>query len=196
MFCVKCGNQLRDGDRFCVACGNPVTQPPVQSPVQPLEQPNPTIDYAIYPSHTLSIKEYFATYGSAESKKRIKLSYVLFWIATVVQVCLVALFCIPIIAAQWIPEISHIVNEEYWRITTPIMLCLGMINVAGMLFGFFGLRKFSTGLLVTALCIVTWCSVVWAFALLIPIAALVIYIVLLVMNRKNVKEYKNYLMNR
>ncbi|MGN0431427.1 MAG: zinc-ribbon domain-containing protein [Lachnospiraceae bacterium] len=36
MFCTKCGNQLKDNDKFCPKCGNPVQAAP-QVPVQPQE---------------------------------------------------------------------------------------------------------------------------------------------------------------
>ena len=36
MFCIKCGNQLKDNDKFCPKCGTPVQAAP-QIPVQPQE---------------------------------------------------------------------------------------------------------------------------------------------------------------
>ena len=37
MFCYNCGNQLKDGDRFCDKCGVPVT--PAAEPKQTAEEP-------------------------------------------------------------------------------------------------------------------------------------------------------------
>ena len=51
MFCSKCGNPLKDSDRFCTKCGAPVVRPqmpqeqPVVKPSVPQERPAAELVY-------------------------------------------------------------------------------------------------------------------------------------------------------
>ena len=50
MFCVNCGNQIRDDQNFCPGCGSPVKRAPVSAPPQPPTAAPPV--YAAPPAHT------------------------------------------------------------------------------------------------------------------------------------------------
>jgi len=69
MFCVKCGNKIEEGGKFCTGCGTPVGEPqvmPTQTPVQP-QQYQQTAETKMNPLtyFTAAVKKYVVFNGRA-----------------------------------------------------------------------------------------------------------------------------------
>ena len=187
MFCTKCGYEYPDGARFCERCGEKLDA--ASTPLQ-----TPDAEPAIRPPRTIC--EYYACAGSAAAAKRQTALKILMWISIGIQLVLQVLglvSCLPFLA---VPQLFMVMY---------LMYVTGVVfSACAFIFTSFGVKKRSPGFLFATLPF-AFLSVYSGILFTISIRAVIIsilcviaaiHIIMLIINSKNVKEFKDYLNNR
>ena len=95
MFCPKCGNPLKDGDRFCAKCGAPVVKQEV-----PQEKPAAEPDYPYFPVSGGMASQPVYHQAAAPAQKKSKKGLIIglslggVMLAVILAVALIFVFCI------------------------------------------------------------------------------------------------------
>lgn len=188
-FCTNCGYRPPEGERFCRNCGQDLSVTPGCAPHQEVA--------------FLSKKQYFKEGCSAEARKREK------GIAILAIFCVIAQAVLAVWASVWLLVLKEALSrvpmfagsdmQVFWFLSA-FMLVFAALSCA---FTVAGIKTKRTGFFCTALpfaviALIVSCTVVFGKgtpARLALIAALALYIAIIVLRCKNSKEYRSYTKN-
>lgn len=70
MYCIKCGNQIANGSRFCPNCGCPVENAETQSQSQQIDKVNNSTSESYITTHTIPLDSNVQTAQPTQAKKK------------------------------------------------------------------------------------------------------------------------------
>lgn len=187
MFCTKCGYEYSGDADFCVQCGASVTSK------EPLGE---TLNAAT----PITKKEYFSNNCSTSTKKKRKVIKILCAVSLVIQCVLSVLFVIGLGILAYAVEQNLSYGGSVSGTFISIIASVLIITAGSFVFTIIGIKKNSTGFFVAAT-IFSFLSAAMGsnnfenriLRLLIAFGILAIYIVIVILNHQNNKEYKEYI---
>ncbi len=186
MLCQKCGYENPDSATFCSQCGTNL------APDQPADS-TPTT------AKVITKNEYFASLCSDRAKKNNVIIRVLVGISLGIQGLLSLLTIVVLIAFSYALSKNELLSSGADVVMDLVPMIL-FWAVGSFSFTFLGIKKHSTGFFIASIFFAIIAVIMGSIGLsntsasrLLALGTLVAYIVIIVLNCQNNKEYKNYL---